>query len=82
MDVEKQVAVIWAATNGYIDEVPVEKVKEYETQFISFLENAKGSLLEGIRTKKQLDDDLRSQLVAAAGEFKGRFNPKASGATA
>jgi F-type H+/Na+-transporting ATPase subunit alpha len=82
IDVDKQVAIIWAATNGYVDDVPVEKVKEYESQFISFLENAKGSLLEGIRTKKQLDDDLRAQLKAAAEEFKGRFNPKASGATA
>jgi F-type H+/Na+-transporting ATPase subunit alpha len=82
IDIEKQVSIIWAATNGYVDEVPVEKVKEYETQFLSFLENAKGSLLEGIRTKKQLDDDLRAQLKAAAEEFKGRFNAKTSGATA
>ena len=37
--------------------------------------NAKGGLLESIRTKKQLDDDLREQLKAAAGEFKGRFTP-------
>jgi F-type H+-transporting ATPase subunit alpha len=82
MDVDKQIAIIWAATNGYVDEVPVERVREYEAEFLSFLENAKGSLLEGIRTKKQLDDDLRAQLKAAAEEFKGRFNPKASTAKA
>jgi F-type H+-transporting ATPase subunit alpha len=80
MDVEKQVAVIWAATNGYVDDVPVERVKEFETQFLSFMENAKGSLLEAIRTKKAIDDDIKSQLASAADEFKSRFASKGAAA--
>jgi F-type H+/Na+-transporting ATPase subunit alpha len=82
MDVDQQVAVIWAATNGYVDDVPVERVREWEQQFLQFLDNSRGSLLEGIRSKKQLDDDLKGQLKAAAEEFSSRFASKASGATA
>jgi F-type H+-transporting ATPase subunit alpha len=82
MDVANQIAIIWAATNGYIDDVPVENVKEFEAQYLSFLENTKGSLLDGIRTKKQLDDDLRGQLKSAAEEFKARYTSKTKGAGA
>jgi F-type H+-transporting ATPase subunit alpha len=82
MDVANQIAIIWAATNGFVDDVPVEDVKDFEAQYLAFLENAKGSLLDGIRTKKALDDDLRSQLKAAAEEFKARYSSKAKGAGA
>jgi F-type H+-transporting ATPase subunit alpha len=82
VDVENQIAVIWAATNGYTDDVPVEQIKEFETQFVAFLQNAKGSLLEAVRTKKQLDDDIKSQLKSAAEEFKARFGSAGKKATA
>ncbi len=82
IDVEKQVAVIWAATNGYVDAVPVEQVREWEQQFVQFLDNSRGSLLEGIRAKKALDDDLKGQLKAATEEFNSRFGSKSAGATA
>jgi F-type H+-transporting ATPase subunit alpha len=82
MDVEKQILVIWAATNGYLDRVPVEQAREWEAQFITFLENTKSGLLEGLRTKKQLDDDLKAQVKAAADEFRDRFESKSASARA
>jgi F-type H+/Na+-transporting ATPase subunit alpha len=82
MEVEQQVAIIWAATNGYIDDVPLERVREFEQEYLSFLENAKGSLLEAIRTEKTLSDDLKSQLKGATEEFKARYSSKAKGTTA
>ena len=78
MDVEKQVAIIWAASNGYTDDVPVESVRDFEAQFMSFLDNAKGSLLEAIRTKKAIDDDVKAQLKSAVEEFKERYEAKAA----
>ena len=56
--------------NGYIDPVPVERVKEFQTQLQDYLETRKESLLAAIRDKKQLDDDIESQLKAALEQFK------------
>jgi F-type H+/Na+-transporting ATPase subunit alpha len=68
--VEEQVAVMWAMQNGYIDAVPVERVKEYQFKLQDWLQTRKGGLLGAIRQKKELDKDLESQLKAALDEFK------------
>ncbi len=68
--VEVQVAVIWAVQNGYLDQVPVERVKEFQTKFTDFLTTRKGELLAKIEAKKALDDPLRATLTAVADEFK------------
>src|ERR1700751_6141545 len=68
--VEEQVAVMWAMQNGYIDAVPVERVKEYQLKLQDWLQTRKGGLLGEIRQKKELDKDLESQLKAALDEFK------------
>jgi F-type H+-transporting ATPase subunit alpha len=68
--VEEQVAVMWAMQNGYLDAVPVERVKEYQLKLQDWLQTRKESLLRAIRGKKELDKDLESQLKAALDEFK------------
>ena len=68
--VEEQVAVMWAMQNGYIDNVPVDRVKEFQLKLQDWLQTRKESLLRGIREKKQLDEDLESQLKSAMEEFK------------
>jgi F-type H+-transporting ATPase subunit alpha len=82
VDVEKQIASIWAATNGFVDDVAVEDVRDFEAEYVAFLENAKGSLLEAIRTEKTLTDDIKAQLKSATEEFKARYSSKAKGAGA
>ncbi len=81
MDVEKQVAVIWAATNGYVDDISVENVRHFETELLKFLEN-QGSVLAAIREKKAIDDALKAQLKSALDEFKQRYSAQAKGAGA
>ncbi len=81
MDVEKQVAVIWAASNGYVDDVPVENVRHFEAELLKFLEN-QGSALAAIREKKTIDDSLKAQLKSALDEFKQRYSAQAKGAGA
>src|SRR6201981_2268422 len=68
--VEEQVAVLWAMQNGYLDSVPVERVKDYQLKVQDWLQTRKGGLLGAIREKKELDKDLESQLKAALDEFK------------
>src|SRR5947199_111185 len=56
--VEVQVAVIWAGQNGYVDQVPVERVKEFQAKFTEFLTTRKASLLARVEKEKTLSDTL------------------------
>ncbi len=71
--VEEQVAVMWAMQNGYVDPVPVERVKEFQIKLQDYLQTRKESLLAAIRDKKQLDENIESQLRAALDEFKATW---------
>jgi F-type H+-transporting ATPase subunit alpha len=71
--VEKQVAVVFAATNGYLDTVPVEKVRAYEDGLYRFLESAHPQVLSSISEKKILDDDVKAALKAAVEDFGKQF---------
>src|SRR6202162_4709509 len=68
--VEEQVAVMWAMQNGYVDPVPVDRIKEFQSKLQDYLETRKEGLLRSIREKKQLDEDLEAQLKATLDEFK------------
>ncbi len=73
LPVEKQVAIIFSGTQGYLDDLPVEQCRKFEDELYRFIDNAHPSLWEEIRTKKALDDDLRGKLKGAVEEFKARF---------
>ncbi|MGZ5537332.1 MAG: F0F1 ATP synthase subunit alpha, partial [Chthoniobacterales bacterium] len=68
--VEEQVAVLWAMQNGYLDSVPVEKVKQFQVKLQDYLRTRKEGLLNNILAKKALDKDLEGELAAALDEFK------------
>jgi F-type H+-transporting ATPase subunit alpha len=68
--VEVQVAVLWVVQNGYIDEVPVERTKEYQNKLAEFLTTRKVELLGKIVKEQKLSDELTAALKAAADEFK------------
>ena len=72
--VEIQVAVIWAVQNGYVDDVPVERVKEFQARLTDFLSTRKAELLRQIAQKKALGDELMADLKAAADQFKQTWN--------
>jgi F-type H+-transporting ATPase subunit alpha len=68
--VEEQVAVLWAMQNGYLDSVPVEKVKQFQIKLQEYLSTRKESLLASIVSKGALDKSLEGELAAAVDEFK------------
>jgi F-type H+-transporting ATPase subunit alpha len=78
LPVEKQVAIVFAATNGYLDPVPVERVRAYEESLYRFFESHRPEILIAIRDKKILDDDLKAQLKAAIEEFGKTFTAAAA----
>src|SRR3954454_15250918 len=71
--VEKQVAIIFAVTNGYLDDVDVKHIRQWERDFMDFLEASHPAVLTDIRTKKALDDDLTGRLKKAIDAFKSVF---------
>jgi len=78
MDVEKQVMVIWAATNGYTDDIPVEDVRRFETELLKFVENSHPGLLADIAEKKTLTDDIKAGLKQVLEDFKHTWNKPGS----
>src|SRR3979411_528311 len=78
--VERQVAIIYAATNGYMDNVALPDVRAYETELYRFLESRHPEILTGIREKKQLDDQLKGALDSAVKEFSADFVARKSAA--
>jgi F-type H+-transporting ATPase subunit alpha len=71
--VEKQVAIIYAANNGYLDATDVEHVRAYETELYRFLETRRPQLLSTLAAKAQIDDELKTGLNDALKEFGQQF---------
>lgn len=68
--VERQIAVVYAATNGYLDDIPVEKVRAFETEFLAYLDANHKEVLADISAKKALSDDIKTSLNNAIKKFK------------
>jgi F-type H+/Na+-transporting ATPase subunit alpha len=71
--VEEQVAVIWAATSGHMDEVDVERCREFEAGFVKFLKVYKGKPLEAIKEEKEISEKTQKVLEEAVKAFKRSF---------
>src|SRR4051812_44777129 len=71
--IEEQVTVIFAGVNGYLDKLPVSKVGEFERGFLALLRSEHQSLLDQIRDKRELTDEIRIQLRSAADAFAKAF---------
>ncbi|HEU5430209.1 MAG TPA: F0F1 ATP synthase subunit alpha [Thermomicrobiales bacterium] len=68
--VQEEVAILWMAGNGYLANVPVERVKEFEQQYVEFMRAAHPELLQEIADKKALDDTLTEKLRKVTDDFK------------
>ena len=73
MSAEKQIAILFAGANGYLDEWPAEAVEEYEKQVLEFLESKYPEILSEIKEKNDISDNLDEEMKKALDEFKGVF---------
>ena len=78
--VERQVAIIFAGTNGYLDAIAVSDVRAFETGLYGYIENRHPQVFRGIAEKKQLDDQLKATLNGAVKAFAGDFAARKSAA--
>jgi F-type H+-transporting ATPase subunit alpha len=71
--VQQQILIIYAGTNGFVDELPLTALKKYEQELNSFIESKHPDIFADILRKRELDSDLRAKLNKALEEFKGIF---------
>jgi F-type H+/Na+-transporting ATPase subunit alpha len=72
--IEVQVAVLWAVQNDFMDDVPVDKIKDFQTRLTDFLNTRKADLLTKIRNEKTVSDAIASGLKTALAEFKQTYH--------
>jgi F-type H+-transporting ATPase subunit alpha len=75
LPVERQILIIYAGTNGFVDDLPATALKKYEQELYSFIESRHPDVFADILKKRELDGDLRGKLTKALEEFKGVFKP-------
>src|SRR6187431_3429181 len=73
LPVEKQVAILYVATTGKLDDVPTPRVRDFETQFYRFLETERPDILKELADKKALSDELKKSLDEGVDEFRKSF---------
>jgi F-type H+-transporting ATPase subunit alpha len=70
MAVEHQVAIIYAVTNGYLNDVAVEKVAAFEVEFHKFMDTQSSDVMDALRTSRELTPETEEKLKAAIALFK------------
>jgi len=74
LPIEKQVVIIYAGANGYLDDIPVNSVVKFEAELYPFIEAKYPEILDGIRAKQKIDDEIENKLKAALEDFKSQFS--------
>jgi F-type H+-transporting ATPase subunit alpha len=70
---EREVVSVWGGTTGQLDEVPIEDIRRFDSEFLSFIERSKPEILDAIRTTTDLSSDTVTVLETAMAEFKRQF---------
>ncbi len=73
MTMQDQVIVLFAGTQGYLDDIPVESIKKFEEEFIKYIRGSKDELRSELEEKKAIDDEMKAKLIQAIEEFKKGF---------
>jgi F-type H+-transporting ATPase subunit alpha len=73
MHVVDQILIIYAGTRGHLDKVPVNEVRQWEGQFLTFFHNQKPEIWEALDAKKELTDDIANQIAGAVKEFQAQY---------
>ena len=74
MQVVDQVLIIYAASGGHLDQVPIPEVKAWEEKFLTFMRDQKPEVRDAIHEKQDLDDELTTQIDASIAEFKMQYD--------
>jgi F-type H+-transporting ATPase subunit alpha len=73
LPVEDQIILLFAGTQGYLDDIPVETIRRFESEFLNFLREKKADVRSQLREKKAIDDEMKQKLISVIEEFKKGF---------
>jgi len=73
LSMEKQVSILFAGTHGYLDELPLDALNDYEKGLYEFIENKYPNVFKGLDEKQAIDDDLEKLMNTAIGEYTNEF---------
>jgi F-type H+-transporting ATPase subunit alpha len=76
MPVEEQVVVLYAASNGYLDEIDTDAVPDWEGQFRDFMRDSHGEVLDSIRDEQKISDENEEKLEEAIEKFNENYEPE------
>lgn len=74
LKVEEEVMILFAVTNRYLDDIPVDRVKAFENDFLEYMENTSSETAKKILEKKELTEEIKDELKLKIEEFKKTFN--------
>ena len=77
--VERQVAIIYAGTQGYLDDIPTEQIRDFETGLYEFLDKSYADLMHDLKAKYELTDPIEVKLKKAIADWKQQFTAKRGG---
>ncbi|MEJ2683629.1 MAG: F0F1 ATP synthase subunit alpha [Candidatus Sulfobium sp.] len=75
MSMTDQVCVLFAATQGFVDDIPVESIKRFQQELLRYMDDRKADVKKELEQKKAIDDDLKAKLAQAVEDFKKGFQP-------
>jgi F-type H+-transporting ATPase subunit alpha len=82
MDVEKQVLIIWSAINGFTDDVAIEDIRKFETELLNFIEGSHPAVLQKLREKKAITEEIDADLKQSLKDFKEAWAEKSQAVAA
>ncbi|MCL5072563.1 MAG: F0F1 ATP synthase subunit alpha [Actinobacteria bacterium] len=74
MDVEDQVLILFALTNGYLDDIEVKKLQRFEKEYLEFIHSNSGDIIADLKKTKDIDEKLEQKIKNAVEQFKKSFN--------
>jgi len=82
LPVEKQVLIIFAGSNKYLDDLPISECRRFELEMYPFMDTNYGGILKTLREKRAIDDSIRAEMIKALDAFKERFKANTGAAAA
>ncbi|HKD65716.1 MAG TPA: F0F1 ATP synthase subunit alpha [Candidatus Binataceae bacterium] len=82
LSMQQEVLIVFVGNQGYLDKLEVDRIKAFERDMFSYFDSKHGDILEEIKTKRELTDELRARLVKAMDQFVEVFNAEHAGGTA
>src|SRR6266566_4010900 len=73
MPMEQQVMVIYAATQGHLDDIPIPRIAEFQNAFLTYVDASAASMRQSLTEKKELTSDIENQLKQALADFKAKL---------